>query len=363
MLALPAAAQQPALDARLNEQVLMLPIGQQQLETTLFKPNGDGPFPLLIVNHGKSPGNPKLQMRERFIYLATAFVRRGYAVLVPMRTGFSKSSGKLVEYGCNMTANGYGQATDIADVVRYARHQSWVDGERIVIAGQSFGGLAALAASTQALPGVRGVMNFAGGLKVHGDLCDWQGALVKAFSEYGRKNKIDSLWMYGANDSYFGPELVGRLYQAFMAAGGHAQLRAFGRFKQDAHTLLGSRDGQPIWLPEVERFLTRVGMPIKEVYAVAEPPAQPRSGFAVLEDVAAVPYVPERGREQYRDFLKKATPRAFAVSASGAWGWAEEGENPNERALAACQSSSSVPCQLYSVDTDVVWTGPSGAGQ
>jgi len=357
-LACAAQAQALPLDARLNEQVITIPAGASQtisLETTLYKPDGDGPFPLLIINHGKAPGNPKLQQRDRFVYMATQFVRRGYAVLVPMRTGFAQSSGKYIDYGCNMTANGYTQASDIADVVQFARRQKWIDGERIVIAGQSYGGLASMALSTRELPGVRGVMNFAGGLKMHGGSCDWQAALVEAFGEYGRKNRIASLWMYGANDSYFGPELVSRMYGAFSANGGKAELVAYGPFKNDAHTMLGSRDGQQVWVPEVERFLFKLGMPIRETVALADPPAQPPSNYARLDDVAAVPYLPEQGREQYRDFLKREMPRAFAVSASGSWGWAEEGESPDMRALAACQAASKAPCKLYTVDNNVVW--------
>jgi len=361
-----AQAGEVALDARLNEQIIKIPAGRAQdvqLETTVFRPSGPGPFPLLIVNHGKAPGNPKLQARDRFIYLATAFVRRGYAVMVPMRTGFANSTGKFVEYGCNMTANGYEQAGDIADAVRYARSQPWVDKEHIVLAGQSFGGLASMAAATQEMPGVRGVMNFAGGLKVHGDLCDWRGALVKAFSEYGRRNKVPSMWMYGANDSYFGPELVARMHSAFKTAGGKAELVAYGPFKKDAHGLLGNRDGATVWLPEVERFLGEIGMPTREVYAVAEPPPQRPTHYASLEDIDAVPFVPQRGREQYREFLKKATPRAFAISSTGSWGWAEEGENTNEKALAACQAASKEPCRLYSVDNDIVWPEQGTAGR
>jgi dienelactone hydrolase len=362
---LPALAQQLPLDGRLNEQVIMVPAGRQhsvQLETTIYKPAGAGPFPLLIINHGKAPGDPKLQNRDRFVYMASHFVRKGYAVVVPMRTGFAHSTGKFLEYGCNMTANGYVQAGDIADVVAWARQQDYFDHERIVIAGQSFGGLASVALATQDLPGVRGIMNFAGGLKVHGGSCDWRSALVKAFGEYGRKNKIESMWMYGANDSYFSPELVARMHGAFTTAGGHAKLVAYGPFKNDAHTMLGSRDGQPVWQPEVDKFLAQIGMPVKEIYAIAEPPAQRRTNYAALEDAGAVPFLPERGRQQYRDFLKKESPRAFAVSPSGAWGWAQEGESTNERALAACNSASRQPCQLYTVDNDIVWPDSASAG-
>ncbi|MDC8756322.1 dienelactone hydrolase family protein [Janthinobacterium fluminis] len=363
----PSSAFDPVviLDGRLNEKIVMVPAGpdgEVLLETTLFRPSGAGPFPLLVINHGKQAGNPHLQQRERFIHMATAFVRRGYAVMVPMRTGFARSTGVYTDFGCDMTANGYAQAEDVLDAIDYARRQSWVDADRIVVAGQSYGGLASMALAAQDVPGVRGVLNFAGGLRIDGGVCDWQSALVKAFANFGAKNQIASLWMYGANDSYFGPNLVGRMYRSFVHSGGTATLRAFGAFKRDAHMMLASRDGEQIWLAETERFLRRIGMPTEQVYAVDEAAPPPRTDFAALGDVAAVPFLPDSGRDAYRAFLDRMTPRAFALSASGAWGWAEEGEAPDQRAIAACQVKSSQPCRLYSVDDYVVWPAGMAAG-
>jgi hypothetical protein len=49
------------------------------------------------------------------------------------------------------------------------------------------------------------------------------------------------------------------------------------------------------------------------------------------------------------------------VSAGGAWCWAEDGEDPDRRALATCEKQSGQSCRLYSVDEQVVWRGePSG---
>ena len=62
-----AQAQELALDARLNEQVLMVPgANGHALETTVFRPSGPGPFPLLVMNHGKQPGDPRLQPRSEY---------------------------------------------------------------------------------------------------------------------------------------------------------------------------------------------------------------------------------------------------------------------------------------------------------
>src|SRR5258706_16379615 len=85
----------PKLNAALNEQVVMLPIGSggMKLETTIFKPDGDGPFPLVVINHGKASGNPRFQGRATYPVASAEFVRLGYLVALPMRQGFSKSEG------------------------------------------------------------------------------------------------------------------------------------------------------------------------------------------------------------------------------------------------------------------------------
>ena len=344
--------------------MLALPDGAAgpALQTTLFRPDGPGPFPLLIINHGKQSGNPKAQPRDRFIYMAAAFVRRGYAVMVPMRRGFAGSGGRYVEYGCDLAASGEAQARDVLTAIAYARRQPWIDGGHIVVAGQSYGGLATMALSGRAVPGLRGLLNFAGGLRIEGGDCDWQAGLVAAFARYGaRGGAVPSLWLYGANDSYFGPALAARLLQAYNGAerAASAQLYAYGPFKRDAHGMLASRDGIQVWQAPVDAFLERIGMPTRLLYAVAEPAPPAASHYAALDNLDAVPFLRANGREAYRSFLTRQLPRAFAVSASGAWGWAEEGEQPEQRALLACQSISSAPCRLYSVDDAVVWTAPA----
>jgi dienelactone hydrolase len=353
-----AIEQELQLDYRINEHIVLVPAGRNQqarLETTVFQPNGPGPFPLIIINHGKDPGHPNLQPRDRFYHMAHAFVARGYAVMVPMRQGFANSTGNYRDHGCDMTANGYIQAEDVRDTIEYARQQKWIDADHIVVAGQSYGGLATMALGTQDLPGVRALLNFAGGLRDDSEGCGWRSSLVSAFAEYGAQNKIPSLWMYGANDSLFGPELVARMHDAFEQAGGKAQLVEYAAFKRDSHGMLASRDGEKVWLADTMRFLDQVGMPTRVLYKVPEPPLPQPTNFATIADVGAVPFLSENGKRAYAEYLTKMTPRAFAVSPTGAWCWAEEGEDPEARALATCSAKSDKPCRLYSVDESVVW--------
>lgn len=346
-------------DVALNEQVMMIPVrsGSEhvELETTIYRPPGAGPFPLVVMNHGKALGNPRNQGRDRFIVLSREFVRRGYAVVVPMRKGFSRSTGEYVSNGCDMTAHGLSQANDLEGALEYLRTQSWVDPSRILVAGQSYGGLTALAFGTRNFPGVRGIINFAGGLKMHGGDCHWEDSLVQAFGSFGAQSTSPTLWFYGENDAHFGPQLAARMHSAYVQAGGHAALIAYGVFKKDAHTMAASRDGVQVWWPQTEQFLKQIGMPTETVVALNDEIRIPPTQYAAIDDAAAVPFLNVNAREQYRSFLAKSTPRAFAISASGAWSWAEEGDDPVEQALFNCQKNSSQPCKLYAVDNHVVW--------
>lgn len=355
--ALAQAPALPAIDTRMNEQVVTIPAtiaGQQVgLQTTIFKPPGDGPFPLLVMNHGKSPGDAHAQDRARYTVISREFVKRGYAVVIPMRMGFAKSGGDYVDRECDLERNGEGQVASVAAALDYVLKQGWADSAHIVIGGQSHGGLTAIAFGSHNVAGVRGVINFAGGLHKDNPRCDWQRSLVGAFGTFGARTRVPSIWFYGENDRLFGPRLAASMYAAYTAAGGKAQLVAYGPFKNDAHGMSASRDGLPIWLPQTERFLRDVGMPADVRYAITSVDAAPRTDFAKVDDVNAVPHV--RNVDGYVKFLTLPVPRAFAISPSGAWGSAVDGDDPTARAVANCQKNSRTPCRLYAIDDYVVW--------
>ena len=246
------------------EQVVAVPadIGGAQitLQTTIYKPPGAGPFPVLFMNHGKAAGDVHLQPRATYPVISREFVKRGYAVVIPMRMGFAGSGGTYVNTHCDAQNNGEQQADSLLAAMQYVMQQPWADQQHVVIAGQSHGGLTALAAGSHPMPGVRGIINFAGGVNSRSH-CDWQSALVDAFKAWGARSTVPSIWFYGANDSHFGPQLAAAMYQAYTAAGGKAQLVAYGPFKKDAHEMSSSADGVAIWWPQTERFLKSVGMP------------------------------------------------------------------------------------------------------
>ncbi len=358
----PALAQQ--VDTSIGETVLSVPkkgsIFTIDLETTVFRPEGQGPFPMVVINHGKALGDPRFQSRYRPTLAARWFMQRGYIVVVPMRQGFSKSSGSYIGGGCNVESNGRAQAEDVKAVLDYFTAQPFVDKNNVLVMGQSHGGWTTLALGTFSYPGVKGLINFAGGLRQ--ESCSaWESVLASAAGSYGKETSLSSLWFYGDNDSFFSTPTWKSMFEQYTRAGGKARVVSFGIFGSDSHALFGSRNGQSIWQPEVSAFLQQVGLPVdaKAAFDKYRLPAPmvvpPRTEFAALDDVLKIPFIKETGRNGYQNFLGKTSPRAFAIAPNSAWGWAEGGDDPLSRALQNCNLRGNGQCKLYAVDTDIVW--------
>ena len=355
-------AQPVAVDAELNESVQVItkksglfPI---DLETTIYKPDGDGPFPIAVINHGKAPGNPRFQDRYRPTLAVRYFIRRGYAVVVPMRQGFSRSSGSYIGADCNVESNGRVQAEDVRAVLDHVVAQPWANKEHIIVVGQSHGGWTTLAFGSQGYPGVKGLVNFAGGVRQ--DQCpNWKEALAGAAAGYARDTRLPSIWFYGDNDSYFDPATWRAMFEEYnKAGGGQAQLVAFGNFGADAHALFATRSGMPIWQPALSKFLASIEPRLAEAAppVVGSVPLAAASDTAALRDGSNLPHVGAKGRAAYQTYLaKKDRPKAFAIAPNGSWGWAGGGKEPLRKAVANCNRSGQGKCRLYAVDEAIVW--------
>lgn len=357
----------PELNAALNESVIEIDkkalIGSVALETTLYKPDGPGPFPIVLISHGKAPGDARFQSRYRPAVAVRYFLQRGYAVVVPMRQGFSKSGGRYIGGGCNIESNGLVQAEDVKAALDYTVQQPWADKSRILLVGQSHGGWTTLATGTLNYPGVMGLVNFAGGLRQE-DCAGWEAGLARAAGAYAPKTQVPSLWFYGDNDSYFSRPTWEAMFQQYTQAGGKARLVAFGTFASDSHRLFGASAGARIWQPEVTRFLEQIGLPSQPVLSLARfaPGAAmalpPKTDFAPLSAPPPLPFLSAAAQAGYQTFLTKDFPRAFAVAPTGAWSWSDDGDDPARRALDRCNTRAAGQCRLYAVDQDVVWTSP-----
>lgn len=260
LLAWPAAAQ---------EQIVKVPgPGGASLVVNVMRPAGEARGRLVVINHGSpADGAQRSKMTPpRYQALSSWFLARGYVVALPLRRGYGDSGGAWAEnYGKCDGADYYGAglqgAADIKATIDYMRGQSFVAPDRTIIVGQSAGGWATVALSSQNPPGVSGMINFAGGRGGHQKLpgggtgnCSPE-ALVQAAGRYGATARVPILWIYAENDSFFEPALARRMAAAYDASGGKATFRPVGAFGRDGHNLGSSADGTPVWAPLVEGFL------------------------------------------------------------------------------------------------------------
>ena len=348
-----------------NEQVIKVPVGHfpssATLVVTVLKPDGPGPFPLAVMNHGTNGALPPAQ-QPRYVrtFSAWYFLSRGYEVALPMMRGYAGSSGQAVLHNCDAAAMGLDDANDIRAVIDYMARQPGVDSSRVVVAGQSFGGWNTLAVGSLDIPNVKAIVNFVGGLQAPNCAGVYGDELARGAAHYGASTKVPSLWFYGDNDRLFPPAISSVMYRNYTRAGGKAKLIAFAGFEKDAHNMLGSAAALKMWVPEVDALLQRVGLPGKLINSGYLPaPLPPASGYADISDDAAVPYLNDKGRAFYlSNFLAQDLPRALVIGQNG---WANEshgGYDPAAQALAEC-ARKNPSCQLYAVDDQVVWKHPN----
>ena len=78
-------------EKRPGYETMFYPSGKLRIEAYLFKPEGAGPFPVVVYNHGSRPGHER---EERpFVYVGEMLVAGGYVVVVPERRGYGQSDG------------------------------------------------------------------------------------------------------------------------------------------------------------------------------------------------------------------------------------------------------------------------------
>lgn len=259
----------PAQAARIHESVIRVPVvsglEQAYIDVTVFRPRGDGPFPVVVLSHGspRSAEDRRAAGRQRLFAQSERFVSMGFAVLVPTRRGYGGSGGHWAEaYGrCDSPdyhRAGLETARDLRASLDAVRSEPWADMQRIVLAGQSAGGFGSVAAASVGMEGLRGVVNFAGGRgsRAPDDVCG-EAQLVEAMARYGAGARVPQLWLYSRNDRFFGPALARRMHAAYEAAGGSAQFVEAPATGLDGHGYFAA--SMDDWAPRVEAFLARIG--------------------------------------------------------------------------------------------------------
>jgi dienelactone hydrolase len=233
------------------------------MRALVFRPPGEGPFPLVVINHGTLQSMARRMSLSAPVFAAASrwFVERGFSVVVPQRLGHGETGGSYLEdrgrcADPDYRQAGLGAARSIEAAIAYMTAQPFVQGTGIILVGQSGGGWGSLALASSNPPKIKAVINFAGGRAAdQPDSNCIPERLVATAALFGKTARIPTLWIYTENDSYFAPALSKRMADAYRAAGGRIEFHLLPAFGSDGHRLLASREGVPIWSPIVEKFL------------------------------------------------------------------------------------------------------------
>src|SRR5262245_29112942 len=243
--------------------LVSFPSGELTLRGFLYKPEGEGPFPAIIWNHGseKLPG----QQPE----LARFYTKQGFVFFLPHRHGHGRSPGAYIEeliekYAAtekNRTSVGkyvvklqeeYNQ--DVVAAVEWLKGQSYVDQQRMVMSGCSYGGIQTLLAAAQG-QGLRAFAPFAPAAK------SWANAeLRKRLLEAVRGAKAPLFLIQAKNDFGLGPsETLGPVIKQKGPPNQARIYPPYGTTPQEGHYDFATKEGAiPIWGSDVVEFFRAV---------------------------------------------------------------------------------------------------------
>jgi carboxymethylenebutenolidase len=228
--------------------------GDLALKGFVWKPEGPGPFPAIVWNHcsEKLPGIVDS--------VAPYFVGRGYIFLVPHRRGQGRSPGAYIMDQLNaatspeqrshmLVALNEVHLQDQLAALAYLRSLPYVDQNRLVVMGASFGGIQTMMA-VERRSGYRVAVNCSGAAQTWTESPDLRARLTAAAS----KATIPVFFLQAENDYDLTPNHV--LSEEVRKAGKSVETKtypAFGSGPQEGHSFCWR--GTNIWGPDVLKFI------------------------------------------------------------------------------------------------------------
>jgi dipeptidyl aminopeptidase/acylaminoacyl peptidase len=258
LLAAPFAVPQRA------SEIVTFPSGSLTLKGVLYKPDGAGPFPAVVYNHGSAAG---LLSQQAFDALGPVFVRHGWVFFGPYRRGQGLSAqagpfiGDEIEKARREGDIPAGAATmvrllatdhlnDQLAALAWLRKQPFVDPKRVAVAGNSFGGIETVFGAERA--DYCAAVNSAGGAESWGLAPQLQEAMTRSV----KNAKAPIFFFQAENDWNLAPTRT--LSAAMKEAGKPYAVKIYppyGNSRQDGHTF--GYFGSGVWENDVFQFLGR----------------------------------------------------------------------------------------------------------
>jgi dienelactone hydrolase len=245
--------------------------GDVILEAWVWRPQGGGRFPAVLVNHGSGRTREELERLGPYEKMAEivgpVFARHGYVLLYLFRRGVgpSTAAGKnAVDLMTEAAAQDQGarnalqmkllegrEMSDALAALARLRQLPEVDPQRVALVGHSFGGsLSVLMAERE--PSLRAVVIFSAAGYSWDRSPDLRGRLLRAVDH----TSVPLFFLHAANDFSTNP---GKVLDAELARLGKPHrlniYPAVGRTPEDGHDF--PNNSVAVWEPDVFAFLDR----------------------------------------------------------------------------------------------------------
>ncbi len=215
----------------------------------------------------------------------------------------------------------------------------------MIAVGVSAGGFATVALTADPPPGLVAAISFAGGRGSQESRSGLPaGPFDRSFRSFGKRSRVPMLWVYAANDHFFGPALARQFADAFKSGGGNIDFVAAPAFGTDGHGLF-SPAGIPIWSGYVDEFLKAHNLVMRDPPMPLPPPA-----------IAAPARFSANARKAFETYLIDAPHKAFAFAPDGHFGWKSGSrtvETARSAALKFCEQGGA-HCEVMFVDDAAV---------
>ena len=233
-----------------NAKLVSLPSSGATLYGFLYVPEGKGPFPAVLWNHG-SERRPGWQPE-----LAAFYNAHGFVFFLPHRRGQGKSPGSYImdeirgagdpttAAQAQVVANG-----DVVAALNWLKTQTEVDANRIVVSGCSFGGIQTLLTAEKGL-GVKAFVAFAPAAQ------SWANGALDHMLEHAVQHAQAPVFILQAKNDY-STQPAAILGKIATARGGQVKIYpAFGNTPQEGHWAFATTSaGIALWGQDVLQFI------------------------------------------------------------------------------------------------------------